>query len=121
MHGDVATPAPGDDALRADVTSLLDDLTIALRTAGQWQMLPPSPTALASPLPFCCDTLRFTEWLQWLFIPRTRALLAADGPLPTVSGIAPMAEEALHGCDWDTAPIIALLARFDRLIAAHPD
>ncbi|WP_295889013.1 YqcC family protein [uncultured Thiohalocapsa sp.] len=110
--------SPGARAVRADIARLLDDLTMALKAAGQWQLLPPPPAALASPLPFCCDTLRFTEWVQWLFIPRTRALLAADAPLPAVSGIAPMAEEALRGCDWDTVDVIALLRRFDRLIAA---
>lgn len=119
MNGPAATPARRQETLRAEVATLLEDLTAALQAAGQWQMLPPPAAALASPLPFCCDTLRFTEWLQWLFIPRTRALLAGDEPLPSVSGIAPMAEEALRSCDWNTAPVIALLARFDGLIGVH--
>jgi uncharacterized protein YqcC (DUF446 family) len=61
--------------------------------------------------------LRFTEWLQWVFIPRTRALLDSGAPLPAASAITPMAEEALRGCDWDTTQIVSLMRRFDRLIA----
>lgn len=105
-------------ASHPEVALLLTELTVALRAAGHWQSHAPSASALSSPLPFCCDTLRFTEWLQWVFIPRTRALLEAGGPLPAASGITPMAEEALRGCNWDTTRIIALLQRFDQLIAA---
>jgi uncharacterized protein YqcC (DUF446 family) len=106
-----------DDDPHADVARLLAELTAALQAARRWQVRPPSLSALASPLPFCCDTLRFTEWLQWVFIPRTRALIDAGAPLPKASTITPMAEEALRGCDWDTTRVIALMRRFDQLIA----
>jgi uncharacterized protein YqcC (DUF446 family) len=112
------TSTSADDDPRAGVVQLLAELAAALQAAGRWQAQPPPPAALASRLPFCCDTLRFTEWLQWVFIPRTRALLDAGGPLPKASAITPMAEEALHGCDWDTARVIALMRHFDRLVAA---
>jgi len=60
--------------------------------------------------------MRFTQWLQWVFVPHTRALVEAGGLLPEASGIRPMAEEALRGCDWTTVPLIRLLGRFDRMI-----
>jgi len=60
--------------------------------------------------------MRFTQWLQWVFIPHTRALAEAGGPLPLASGIRFMAEEALRGCDWTTLPLRVLLERFDRMI-----
>lgn len=87
-----------------------------LRCQGQWESAPPPPTAFESRLPFCCDRLRFTQWLQWVFIPHTRALVAAGGPMPETSGIRPMAEEVLRGCDWKIIPLILLLDRFDRMI-----
>jgi uncharacterized protein YqcC (DUF446 family) len=62
--------------------------------------------------------MRFTQWLQWVFVPRTRALLDAAGPMPETSGIRPMAEEALRDCGWKTIPLIVLLDRFDRMIDA---
>lgn len=90
-----------------------------LRHQGQWEGAPPPPPAFESRLPFCCDTLRFTQWLQWVFIPHTRALAEAAGPMPETSGICPMAEEALRGCDWDIIPLLVLLERFDRLVNAR--
>jgi uncharacterized protein YqcC (DUF446 family) len=118
MNNTQATASPQRETAQAQVATLLDALTATLQGAGQWQAAAPPPSAFASQLPFCCDTLRFTEWLQWLFIPRTRALLDAGRPLPSASGIAPMAEEALQGCDWDTTELIHLLQRFDRLVTA---
>jgi uncharacterized protein YqcC (DUF446 family) len=58
----------------------------------------------------------FTQWLQWVFIPHTRALAEAGGPMPEASGIRPMAEEALRDCDWSPIPLMVLLDRFDRMI-----
>jgi len=101
----------------------MDALEQELRLRGQWEPFPPSPHALESGLPFCCDTLRFTQWLQWVLIPRTRALVEAGGAWPHASGIRPMAEEALRGCYWETIPLLVLLDRFDRTInsCSRPD
>ena len=95
---------------------LLAEIERELHHQGQWEAAPPPPSAFESRLPFCCDRMRFTQWLQWVFMPHTRALVEAGGPLPQVSGIRPMAEEALRGCDWTTLPLILLLDRFDRMI-----
>jgi len=87
-----------------------------LRRQGQWEPAPPPPTAFESRLPFCCDSMRFTQWLQWVFIPHTRALAESGGPMPEASGIRPMAEETLRDCDWTTLPLMLLLDRLDRMI-----
>lgn len=100
----------------------MDDLEDELRRQCQWEPTAPPPVAFESQLPFCCDTMRFTQWLQWVFIPHTRALSEAGGPMPEASGIRPMAEEALRGCDWEIIPLLVLLDRFDRMInGADPD
>ncbi|WP_258876037.1 YqcC family protein, partial [Pseudomonas aeruginosa] len=31
-----------------------------------------APEALASPEPFCVDTLALEQWLQWIFLPRMK-------------------------------------------------
>jgi uncharacterized protein YqcC (DUF446 family) len=95
---------------------LMTEIEQELRRQGQWEGRAPSPRALASPLPFCCDTLRFTQWLQWVFVPHTRALAESGRPLPSASGVRPMAEEALRGCTWDTGALLQLLGRFDGMI-----
>jgi uncharacterized protein YqcC (DUF446 family) len=99
-----------------DYLLLMDEIETELRRRGQWEATPPEPAAFDSRLPFCCDTLRFTQWLQWVFIPHTRALAEAARPMPSASGIHVMGEESLRGCDWETGPLLILLDRFDRMI-----
>jgi uncharacterized protein YqcC (DUF446 family) len=106
--------------IEARLAELLDDLELELSRQALWETAPPPPAALASPLPFCADTLRFTQWLQWVFIPRTRAVLEGAAALPSRSGIRPMAEEALTGCRWDTGPLIAILGAIDIAINLAP-
>lgn len=96
--------------------ALLAALEAELRRQGQWEAAPPPRAAFESVLPFSCDTLRFTQWLQWIFIPHTRAVVQSGGPMPVRSGIRAMAEEALGGCRWDAAGVIDLIGRFDVMI-----
>jgi len=107
-------------ATEARLAELLADLKTELIRLDLWEPVPPSPAAMASPLPFCADTLGFTQWLQWVFIPRTHAVLEGAAPLPARSGIRPMAEEALAGCGWDTGPLLGLLGAIDIAINLAP-
>ena len=66
---------------------LLAALELALLEAGWWGDASPDDAALASIEPFCVDTLRFSEWLQWVYIPKMRAYMAAHGELPERSGL----------------------------------
>ncbi|MBY6186967.1 YqcC family protein [Marinobacter hydrocarbonoclasticus] len=79
------------------VNDTLNAIEQAMRHAGLWQSAPPSSEALASPQPFCCDTLAFEQWVQWILLPRLRALLEANLALPGNAAIAPMAEEVWRG------------------------
>ena len=87
-----------------------------LRVQGWWREQPPSVEDLASVEPFCVDTLDFEAWLQWIFLPRMKQLLEAGGPLPTASGIRPMAEERFRGRETEMRALLAALEDFDRLI-----
>ena len=100
---------------------LLHALQAELDQLGLWETMPPPRHALASRLPFCCDTLRFTQWLQWVFVPRTRALLDAEGAFAFTSSIHPMADEALSGCDWDAGRVLQLIGAIDLAINRMPD
>lgn len=87
----------------------------AMREGGYWHTEVPSPAAMASRTPFCADTLSFTQWLQFIFIPKMRDLLESGAALPAHSGIAVMAEQKL---DANPAREILLtqLRAFDTLI-----
>ncbi|MCF7201817.1 YqcC family protein [Pseudomonas oligotrophica] len=102
----------------ARVPELADTLLLIereLRMAGLWSDSAPSAQALASCEPFCVDTLAFEQWLQWVLLPRMKAILEGDRPLPQVSGISPMAEVAF--VERPVGGLLAALQRFDRLLS----
>ena len=88
----------------------------AMRDADFWHEEVPSPAAMASRTPFCADTLEFSEWLQFVFIPKMRSLIEDNATLPGASAIAPLAEEALEERAGKQA-LVDELRRFDRLIS----
>lgn len=50
---------------RALMLSLLQQMEDNMRAISLWEGVSPPATAFASELPFCVDTLRFSQWLQW--------------------------------------------------------
>ena len=98
---------------RTALKNLLAELEAEMRARDLWEGTPPPPEAFDSATPFCADTLAFTQWLQWVFVARFRALLGGGHPLPGVCDIAPMAEEALKGLDVETDTLLRLLIEFD--------
>ena len=96
--------------------ALLQQIEQELRDNGLWASKPPSPHALASRMPFCVDTLKLEQWLQFIFIPKMRAIIDNNQLIPQVSGIAPLAEEVYQD-NAATKRLVSLLARFDQLSA----
>lgn len=92
---------------------LLRQLEQELQTLQLWQHSAPSSEALNSIEPFCVDSLAFSEWLQWVMIPRFDAMIQQQHALPSNSDIAAMAEEALSGINADTAVLLDLIRQID--------
>jgi uncharacterized protein YqcC (DUF446 family) len=99
------------------IADVLLEVEAALRTSGKWEKSRPPAAALVSAQPFCIDTLRFEQWLQWIFLPRMKHILEQNRPLPTRSGIFVYAQESLSKQDPPTGSLLALIKRFDELIA----
>jgi uncharacterized protein YqcC (DUF446 family) len=87
-----------------------------LKVQGWWDDEPPSDEALASTVPFAVDTMSLEQWLQWIFLPRMKAIL--EQPLPNASGILVMAETVFTDRPEQSRELRRLLAEFDQLIAA---
>ena len=95
---------------------LLTALELALLEAGWWGDESPDAAALTSTEPFCVDTLRFSEWLQWVYIPKMRAYIASQGALPERSGLLAIAEEAWRGSAADTDGLLLVMRALDGLV-----
>jgi len=80
----------------ARVGVLLQSLQQELEMNQFWSVATIEAEALMSQQPFCVDTLNFSQWLQFVFIPRMQALIDSDQALPRMKkgqGIEPMASE----------------------------
>lgn len=103
------------DLTRQQLNELLDALEREMRARDLWQGTPPPRDAFDSNVPFFADQMAFTEWLQWVFVARFRAIVEGGHPLPDNCQVAPMAEEALRGMDTDVSRITTLLVEVDML------
>ena len=99
------------------VAALLIDVEAELRQLDRWQDVAPSRQALASSEPFCVDTLSFTQWLQFVFLPSMHQLIVSRAPLPTECGVAPMAEEHFDGLGLPSTGLEKALLDLDQLLS----
>lgn len=68
--------------------------------------------------PFCCDSMSFTSWLQWIFVPRMLYMIESESPLPGKSAMHPMAGEALAEMQDQAKGVLDSVKRLDLLISA---
>lgn len=102
------------DSLEHQVADLILELEREMRALGLWEAEPPPPAALRSTQPFAIDTLRFTQWLQWVFIARIATMIEQGEALPRDCAIAPLAETVFEELELDTARLLDLLGQMDR-------
>ncbi|WP_394174696.1 YqcC family protein [Thalassotalea litorea] len=101
------------------LVNLLTHLEAQLQTLSLWQKHAPEPERLLSTQPFCVDTLTFEQWLQFIFIPKISAMLAANSPLPTQISLCPMAEESFKAHGDKIAALINVIADIDELLSGQ--
>jgi len=99
------------------IADVILEIEATLRISGKWDGCQPATSSLESTQPFCIDTLNFEQWLQWIFLPRVKQILEQQLALPAKSNIHEYAEDYFHKKDPHTANILALIKRFDDLIA----
>ena len=103
-------------ATKLHLQRLLVSLEGELQALGWWEQQAPSAQALQSQQPFCVDTLEFAQWLQWVFVPRMRAIISSDHPLPNQCGIHDMAEVVYREQLTRVANLLSSLKRIDTAI-----
>ncbi len=107
------------DLNNQSIEKLLLQLSEELRTLNLWQEKSPNMCLLASQAPFCCDTLSFEQWLQFVFIPRLNAMIEAKQTLPTNIALCPMAEESFKHLGAKVKTLINIIADIDQLLSGQ--
>jgi uncharacterized protein YqcC (DUF446 family) len=93
--------------------ALFSDLTAQLKQLDEWQQSAPEAKRLASTQPFAVDTLRPTEWLQWVFLPKMTQLIDLQRPLPSGFEISPYFEQVWQG-QLEFQQVLLTLSQIDK-------
>lgn len=100
----------------ARVSALLSSIQSEMQSQQLWAAQSPSAEALSSQQPFCVDTLMFTEWVQWLMLPRLKMMIDQRTSLPQNSNMHSMAEEAFKRIEADTNQLLELIKALDEAL-----
>lgn len=95
------------------IWQLLDEIETEMRELSEWQSTPPPASAFTSNEPFCLDSMTPHEWLQWVLLPKMKALLDSEAALPDRFVITPYFEETLLE---EHLSLQRLLCRLDALL-----
>lgn len=87
-----------------------------MRRCKLWANVTPAQQALESIQPFCVDTLSFSEWLQFIFLPKMQEIIELGLWLPSSCDVSPMAEESFRLSPINTDALINLLIECDQIL-----
>lgn len=85
-----------------------------MKRIGYWQAEPPPPEAYDFRQAFAADTMAFSQWLQFIFIPRVKQIIAEKGEFPAQSQVGVMAMREFDG-STEAGNLVTLLSEFDEL------
>lgn len=106
-----------DTEFNARVEGKLNEIQAEMRSIGMWQSTPLQPGQLEFAEAFGADTMAFSQWLQFVFVPRVREAIAAD-QFPNSSSVGVKAIR-----EFDTEPdasrLTRLLSEFDQLFESR--
>ena len=100
-------------ALQQKVTKLAGEIEAEMRRIGMWTSETPSPEQMDFNEAFAMDTMSFSWWLQFVFLPRVHEAAAANR-FPSSSSVATQAVREFDG-EPNADRLLSLLSEFDAL------
>jgi len=99
--------------LSSNIAAKLGEIEAEMHAIGFWQASPLRPDQLEFSCAFGLDKMAFSQWLQFIFIPRVRDAIATN-QLPPSSDVG---TQAIREFDTEprAAPLTILLTEFDAL------
>lgn len=98
----------------ANVRKIIAEIEAEMKRKGYWSTQPLPAEAYDFRQAFAMDTMAFSQWLQFVFIPRVRQILEEQRAFPARSMVGTQAIREFDG-DANAAQLISLLNDFDRL------
>jgi uncharacterized protein YqcC (DUF446 family) len=102
----------------AAFASLADRIEAEMRRLGAWSADRPAQATIDEGGAFGMNTMAFTQWLQWVLVPRLREVADGSFPVPPSSQVAAHAVREFDG--WhEVSDLEALLRELDDLVEAE--
>ena len=114
------------DALYSLASAKANEIETELKLLHRWTMGPLPAEKFENMGAFGCNTLSFEQWLQFVLIPRIRAIVQEKDTFPQGSMLGPYAIRVFDG-DLEAAHLHNLLYELDEIVnrdkdePAHPD
>ena len=89
-----------------------------MKRIGGWSFEPLPEEAYEFHQAFAMDTMAFTQWLQFILIPRVRSIIAQKGDFPSESMVGAQAIREFDG-DATASGLVTLLSEFDDLFRSR--
>jgi uncharacterized protein YqcC (DUF446 family) len=106
---------PGPEPDRQTVAKKLDEIEAEMKRIGLWQSDPLPSEKYEFKAAFGADAMSIDQWLQFVFIPRVREIIATDQPFPPSSSVAPKVLREFDASPYDITELHMRLYEFDRL------
>jgi uncharacterized protein YqcC (DUF446 family) len=106
-----------------EVTAKIAEIEDEIKAVGLWQGEPLRAEQYDFHKAFAMDTMTFAQWLQFVFIPRVKAIVEAGGGFPSKSEVGAQAFREFvmwPSCgDVDTERLLKLLNEFDSMFGSE--
>ncbi|HEU0176863.1 MAG TPA: YqcC family protein [Blastocatellia bacterium] len=100
---------------RDRIQAKIAEIEHEMKRIGYWQSEPLRPEQYEFRSAFAMDTMTFSQWLQFIFIPRVNSLIETGEELPRDSHNGAQAVREFDGDD-QAQRLVALLSEFDEIV-----
>jgi uncharacterized protein YqcC (DUF446 family) len=103
------------ETTRERIQAKIAEIEEEMKRIGYWQSEPLRPKQYQFRMAFAMDAMAFSQWLQFIFIPRVNSILESGEKFPRDSNNAAQAVREFDGDD-NAQGLVALLSDFDEII-----
>jgi uncharacterized protein YqcC (DUF446 family) len=97
-----------------EVARHIEEIEAEMKRIGFWRDEPLPPEMYNFKQAFAMDTMPFSFWLQYIFIPRVRSIIAERGEFPRSSQVGAQSVREFDGV-WEASDLVSRLNDFDAL------
>jgi len=115
-HGQI-DPMPEKSSnvgLYSEVGYKISEIEAEMKRIGCWSLEQLPDEAYEFQQAFAMDTMAFSQWLQFILIPRVRSIIEQKGDFPSESMVGAQAVREFDG-DANASGLVTLLSEFDDL------